>query len=52
MHGTIILSMPLICDAEDEMFEADKAQVIKEIMELEPTAAVGCSGELFKPIAV
>lgn len=30
------------------MFEADKAQVVKEIMELEPTSPVGCSGDLFK----
>ncbi|KAI3456852.1 hypothetical protein Pfo_013515 [Paulownia fortunei] len=39
-------------DKEDEMFEADKAQVVKEIVELEPTTPLSCSGELFKPIAV
>lgn len=38
--------------AEDETLENDKAEVVKEIMELVPTAAVGCSGELFKSIAV
>ncbi|KAL2245253.1 UNVERIFIED_CONTAM: putative MO25-like protein [Sesamum indicum] len=39
-------------DKEDEMFEADKAQVMKEITELEPTTSFSCSGELFKPISV
>ncbi|KAL1556223.1 putative MO25-like protein [Salvia divinorum] len=38
-------------EKEDEMFAADKAQVVKEIRELVATAPVGCSGELFKPIA-
>ncbi|XP_057765551.1 putative MO25-like protein At5g47540 [Salvia miltiorrhiza] len=40
------------CDKEDEMFDADKAQVVKEIRELVATSPVGCSGELFKPIIV
>lgn len=39
-------------DKDDEMFETDKAQVVKEIMGLVPTSPVGCSGELFKTIAV
>ncbi|KAL0399157.1 UNVERIFIED_CONTAM: putative MO25-like protein [Sesamum radiatum] len=39
-------------DKEDEMFEADKAQVMKEITELEPTTSFSCSGELFKSISV
>lgn len=39
-------------DKEDEMFDADKGQVVKEIMELVPTSPVGCSGELFKTVAV
>lgn len=33
-------------DREDEAFEADKAQVVKEISELEATASIGNSGEL------
>ncbi|XP_047944855.1 putative MO25-like protein At5g47540 [Salvia hispanica] len=37
-------------DKEDEMFEADKAQVVKEIMELVAATPVVCSGELSKPI--
>ncbi|KAH6822698.1 Mo25 family protein [Perilla frutescens var. hirtella] len=37
-------------DKEDEMFEADKAQVVKEIKELVPTSPIGGSGELFKPL--
>ena len=32
------------------MFEADKAQVVKEIMELVAATPVVCSGELSKPI--
>ncbi|KAL6570820.1 hypothetical protein OROGR_000370 [Orobanche gracilis] len=39
-------------DKEDEVFEADKAQVIKEITDLEPTTPITCSGELFKSIVV
>ncbi|XP_073027454.1 putative MO25-like protein At5g47540 [Primulina eburnea] len=39
-------------EKEDEMFESDKAQVIKEIEELQPTTPITCSGELFKPITV
>lgn len=35
-------------DKEDEAFEVDKAQVIKEISELEATASIGNSGELRK----
>ncbi|KAL3508419.1 hypothetical protein ACH5RR_027820 [Cinchona calisaya] len=35
-------------DREDEAFEADKAQVIMEISELEATASIGNSGELRK----
>ncbi|CDP13759.1 unnamed protein product [Coffea canephora] len=35
-------------DREDEAFEADKAQVVKEISELEATASIGNSGELRK----
>lgn len=46
------LSMGWFCCAEDEMFDADKSQVVKEIMELVPTSPVGCSGELFKTVAV
>ncbi|KAK4491764.1 hypothetical protein RD792_002539, partial [Penstemon davidsonii] len=39
-------------DKEDEIFEADKAQVIHEIEELQATTTPNCSGELFKPIPV
>ncbi|PIN26163.1 Conserved protein Mo25 [Handroanthus impetiginosus] len=39
-------------DKEDEVFETDKAQVIREIVEIESTTPVSVSGELFKPIAV
>lgn len=39
-------------DKEDETFEADKAQVMKEIMNLEPTTPITCSGELFKSLVV
>ncbi|KAL7130871.1 hypothetical protein ABFS83_13G161100 [Erythranthe nasuta] len=39
-------------DKEDEMFEADKAQIMKEIAELVPTTPMNCSGELFKPMIV
>ncbi|KAG8386055.1 hypothetical protein BUALT_Bualt03G0109200 [Buddleja alternifolia] len=34
-------------DKEDEMFEADKAQVMREIEQLVPTTPNCCSGELF-----
>ncbi|GER32865.1 Mo25 family protein [Striga asiatica] len=37
-------------DKEDEMFVADKAEVMNEIMNLEPTTSITCSGELFKSI--
>ncbi|KAL3636997.1 hypothetical protein CASFOL_019296 [Castilleja foliolosa] len=39
-------------DKEDETFEADKAQVMKEILSLVPTTPITCSGELFKSIVV
>ncbi|CAA0832437.1 Putative MO25-like protein [Striga hermonthica] len=39
-------------DKEDEMFVADKAEVMNEIMNLEPTTSITCSGELFKSIVV
>ncbi|CAI9755030.1 unnamed protein product [Fraxinus pennsylvanica] len=38
-------------DRDDELFEADKAQVVKEIEELRPRAPTTCSGELSKPMA-
>ncbi|XP_075494122.1 putative MO25-like protein At5g47540 isoform X2 [Primulina tabacum] len=38
-------------EKEDELFEADKAQVMKEIEEFQSTPAA-CSGLLFKPIVV
>lgn len=42
----------LVCYAEDKTFEADKAEVIKEITGLVPTTPLNGSGELFKPIVV
>lgn len=39
-------------DKEDETFEADKAQVIKEISGLVATTPLNCSGELFKTLVV
>ncbi|KAL2466932.1 putative MO25-like protein [Abeliophyllum distichum] len=38
-------------DKEDELFEADKAQVVKEIEVLRPITPITCSGELSKPMA-
>ncbi|KAL2483711.1 putative MO25-like protein [Forsythia ovata] len=38
-------------DREDELFEADKGQVVKEIEELRPITPLTCSGELSKPMA-
>ena len=39
-------------DKEDETFESDKAQVIKEISELVPTTPSNCSGELLTSVVV
>ncbi|XP_073149183.1 putative MO25-like protein At5g47540 isoform X2 [Henckelia pumila] len=41
----------LYANKNDELFEADKAQVMKEIEEIKSTP-VTCSGVLFKPIVV
>ncbi|KAL2483718.1 putative MO25-like protein [Forsythia ovata] len=38
-------------DREDELFEADKGQVVKEIEELRPITPLTCSGELSKLMA-
>ncbi|KAL2476034.1 putative MO25-like protein [Abeliophyllum distichum] len=40
-----------ILEREDETFETDKAEVVKEIEELQPTTPNTRSGELFKPRA-
>ncbi|CAK9163870.1 unnamed protein product [Ilex paraguariensis] len=37
---------------EDQSFEADKAEVVKEIAELEPQAPVNVSGELYKDLVI